>query len=119
MHNSLHELNRAITASDTTLSNSINAFKQLSFTKFVENVIEEDENADAGVNQSKMPYGGGDVTMMSESLLGDMRSETDKLTDALSIAMDVMQQSKEERREAKQAQDEAQDDGQPTQTDAS
>lgn len=38
IHNSMNELNRAINAAQTTLSNSINAFNALNFNKFLENV---------------------------------------------------------------------------------
>lgn len=38
VHNSIEEMNRAISAADTTLNNAINAFGQLNFTKFLENV---------------------------------------------------------------------------------
>ena len=38
VHNSIDELNRAINAADTTLSTAINAFGQLNYTKFLENV---------------------------------------------------------------------------------
>lgn len=38
VHNSIDELNRAINAAETTLSNAINAFGQLNYTKFLENV---------------------------------------------------------------------------------
>ena len=41
VHNSMMELNKALNASSTTLNNSINAFNQLNFNKFVENVVEE------------------------------------------------------------------------------
>ena len=40
VHNSLNELNKAFVASNTSLNNTINAFNQLSFGKFVENVVE-------------------------------------------------------------------------------
>lgn len=39
VHNSIEELNRAIYAADTTLNNAINAFGELNYTKFLENVI--------------------------------------------------------------------------------
>jgi len=38
VHNSIDELSRAINAAETTLSNAINAFGQLNYTKFLENV---------------------------------------------------------------------------------
>ena len=34
----MDELNRAISAAGTTMSNAINAFNQLNYTKFMENV---------------------------------------------------------------------------------
>lgn len=41
VHNSVNELNKAFNSASTTLDNSINAFNQLNFNKFVENVVEE------------------------------------------------------------------------------
>ena len=38
IENSMQELNRAIFAAGTTMENAINAFNQLSHTKFLENV---------------------------------------------------------------------------------
>jgi hypothetical protein len=46
VHNSMTELNKALNAASTTLSNSINAFNQLNFNKFVENVVEELDEED-------------------------------------------------------------------------
>jgi hypothetical protein len=48
----MSDLNKAFNKSCTTLQNSINAFNQLSFNKFVENVVEdiEDENMLFGAN---------------------------------------------------------------------
>mmetsp|Transcript_32991 Transcript_32991/g.50504 ORF Transcript_32991/g.50504 Transcript_32991/m.50504 type:complete len:81 (-) Transcript_32991:3542-3784(-) len=40
VHNSLNELNKAFSMANTTFCNSINAFNQLSFNKFMENVVE-------------------------------------------------------------------------------
>jgi hypothetical protein len=38
IHNSMAELERATSAAGTTLSNAVNAFNQLNYTKFLENV---------------------------------------------------------------------------------
>lgn len=46
VHNSIDELNRAISAADTTLNNAINAFGQLNYTKFLENVVEDVSEAE-------------------------------------------------------------------------
>jgi hypothetical protein len=38
IHTSMLELERATSAASTTLSNAVNAFNQLNYTKFLENV---------------------------------------------------------------------------------
>lgn len=43
---SVMELNRAISAAGTTMSNAINAFNQLNYTKFMENRVEDFDEAD-------------------------------------------------------------------------
>ena len=43
---SIMELNRAISAAGTTMSNAINAFNQLNYTKFMENKVEDFDEAD-------------------------------------------------------------------------
>ena len=43
---SMMELNRAISAAGTTMSNAINAFNQLNYTKFMENKVEDFDEAD-------------------------------------------------------------------------
>lgn len=43
---SVMELNRAISAAGTTMSNAINAFNQLNYTKFMENKVEDFDEAD-------------------------------------------------------------------------
>ena len=43
---SMDELNRAISAAGTTMSNAINAFNQLNYTKFMENRVEDFDEAD-------------------------------------------------------------------------
>ena len=40
IHTSMQELERATSAAATTLSNAVNAFNQLNYTKFLENVRE-------------------------------------------------------------------------------
>ena len=42
----MDELNRAISAAGTTMSNAINAFNQLNHTKFMENRVEDFDEAD-------------------------------------------------------------------------
>ena len=80
VHNSLNELNRAYNAANTTLGNSINAFNQLSFNKFVENVVEEHDD-------KSILFGGatpeGEESMSNTSLLDDMKGENEKLAEAL------------------------------------
>jgi len=44
VHNSVTEVVKALDSSNTSLSNTINAFNQLNFNKFVENVVEETED---------------------------------------------------------------------------
>jgi hypothetical protein len=95
VHNSLNELNKAFNASHTNLHNTINTFNQLSFNKFVENVVEEKE-AGEGLMGSHM---GIDQTTM----IGSLRSEDEKLTEALKIAYEEVTQAREERKEAKAA----------------
>ena len=82
IHNSVSELNRAINAAHTTLNNSINAFNALNFNKFLENVLDDPsqnppEEEDESVN-----------------MLGDMRSEDEKLTMALEIAFNEISKDK-------------------------
>jgi len=48
------ELNRAIHAADTTMSNAINAFNLLNHTKFLENVVEDLNEAEAKVETEKL-----------------------------------------------------------------
>ena len=43
---SMDELNRAISAAGTTVSNAINAFNQLNYTKFMENKVEDFDDAE-------------------------------------------------------------------------
>lgn len=98
VHNSVNELNKALNSASTTLDNSINAFNQLNFNKFVENVVEETDAQGAG-----MLFGGG-VTMMADELgqtagdqttiLGDLKSEDEKLTEALGIALEEIANAK-------------------------
>jgi len=46
IHNSMNELERATSAAGTTLSNAVNAFNQLNYTKFLENVVEDIREAE-------------------------------------------------------------------------
>ena len=112
VHNDMSDLNKAFNKSCTTLQNSINAFNQLSFNKFVENVVEdiEDENMLFGANQTQMPTDGGFLDQTT--MLGDLKSEDEKLSEALQIALMSMQGAKEDKKQNK-AQDE---EGMTTQT---
>lgn len=54
-----------------------------------------------------MPYGEANATKLDETaMIGDLRTEDEKISEALQIALDVMLQAKEDRREARAAQDE-------------
>jgi len=54
VHNSISELNKALNASNTTLNNAINAFSQLSFNKFIENVVEENDDVNMMATNTTM-----------------------------------------------------------------
>lgn len=104
VHNSINEMNRAINAANTTLSNSINAFNQLSFNKFVENVIEDhdDDQFLFAPNQTGAQKPVDSYAMDQTTVIGDMKTEDDKLGDALNIAYDQMVDAKETRNKNKQ-----------------
>ena len=68
VHNSLTEVNKAYKSADTTLNNTINAFNQLNFNKFVENVVEDQED---GMMQHNENLNFMDQT----SMLGDLKTE--------------------------------------------
>jgi hypothetical protein len=102
VHNSINELNRALGAANTTLNNSINAFNQLSFNKFVENVIEEVDDSDllfgataGGEARPRDPY-----AMDQTTVIGDLKGEDEKLAEAIEIAMAELLAAKEDRKEA-------------------
>jgi hypothetical protein len=108
VHNSINELNRALGAANTTLNNSINAFNQLSFNKFVENVIEEVDDSDllfgataGGEARPRDPY-----AMDQTTVIGDLKGEDEKQAEAIEIAMAELLAAKEDRKEAQAAQDE-------------
>jgi hypothetical protein len=46
VYNSVNELDKAFNTASTTLNNSINAFNQLNFNKFIENAVEELDERD-------------------------------------------------------------------------
>mmetsp|Transcript_23904 Transcript_23904/g.16872 ORF Transcript_23904/g.16872 Transcript_23904/m.16872 type:complete len:118 (+) Transcript_23904:60-413(+) len=54
VHNSMNELTRAIEAADTTLHNSVNAFNALNFNKFLENVVEDVDEAERRSEVTRM-----------------------------------------------------------------
>jgi len=85
IHTSMLELERATSAASTTLSNAVNAFNQLNYTKFLENVVEDLQEAEKrqqiqrDMNESQMEM----------SMLGDIDASTedDKLRYALELAV--------------------------------
>ena len=104
------ELTKAYNAAQTTLNNSINAFNQWSFNKFVENVVDDTDDG-----ESRSAFGGapGENPLDQTSpVLGDLRGEDEKLAEALEIALAEVRAAREEKQAAKAAQDEEGGDGQ-------
>ena len=107
VHNSINELNKAYQAADITLNNSINAYNQLSFNKFVENVVEgQDSDLTFGGSMTNEGHRLAEAGMDQTTVMSEMRSEDDKLTEALSIALNEVNLAKEDKKDAKAAQDE-------------
>ena len=90
------ELNRAIHAADTTMSNAINAFNQLNYTKFIENVVENQDEADQKIEIEKL-----EQSMMENNttFAQEMLSEKDKISFALAIAIQESTKKKKSRQE--------------------
>lgn len=86
VHNSLNELNKAFTTSNTSLQNTINAFSQLSFNKFMENVV-EGQDEDGLFVESKKQRSQRTVSEQS-TIIGSLKGEDEKLQEALAIALD-------------------------------
>ena len=107
VHNSINELNKAYQAADITLNNSINAYNQLSFNKFVENVVEgQDSDLTFGGSMTNEGHRLAEAGMDQTTVMSEMRSEDDKLMEALSIALNEVNLAKEDKKDAKAAQDE-------------
>jgi hypothetical protein len=82
IHNSMNELNRAITASQTTLNNSINAFKALNFNKFFEIAVEETHAGEFDESSDEEEVG----TMFGD--LNAPKGPSEKMAAAIKIAID-------------------------------
>lgn len=116
VHNSINEAQKGVNAAQINLNNTINAFNNLSFSKFVENVVEE---------QEEDLYGGGPRNMADNlglmdqtTMMGDVRPEDEKLAEALQIALEEINQAKEEKREAMAQDDEGMMDAELTKSQA-
>ena len=94
---SMDELNRAIHAADTTMSNAINAFNLLNHTKFLENVVEDMEEAEQKMAMEKLD---DQTRMNNESMFSEeLLSEKDKIQFALAIAIQEASRKKLTRQE--------------------
>jgi len=84
----MDELNRAISAAGTTMSNAINAFNQLNYTKFMENVVEDFDEADQRQEIERLEESTAkmNMTQNSSSAFGSLL-ERDKITFALELAI--------------------------------
>lgn len=113
VHNSMNELQKAFDAADITLNNSINAYNQLSFNKFVENVVEgQDSDMSFGGNLNASARTVPTETPMDQTtVIGDLRGEDEKLTQALQLALNEVNMAKEDKKDAKAALDEQDVDG--------
>ena len=106
---SMDELNRAISAAGTTVSNAINAFNQLNYTKFMENKVEDFDDAEqrAEIDRLDEATERANQTSFAEEML----VERDKITFALELAI------AEVTRKKKKGGDEGDQDPDGTQTD--
>jgi len=85
---SMDELNRAISAAGTTMSNAINLFNQLNYTKFVENKVEDLDEAEQKAEIEKLEERTARMNdTMQTSFASDMLNERDKITFALELAI--------------------------------
>ena len=82
---SMMELNRAISAAGTTMSNAINAFNQLNYTKFMENKVEDFDEADQREEISRLEE--STAQQNETSFANEMLLERDKITFALELAI--------------------------------
>ena len=106
---SMDELNRAISAAGTTVSNAINAFNQLNYTKFMENKVEDFDDAEqrAEIDRLDEATERANQTSFAEEML----VERDKITFALELAITEVTRKK------KKGGDEGDNDPDNTQTD--
>lgn len=73
------------------MNNSINVFNQISFNKFVENLIEESEGLQQANQNLKM--------MDQTTFISDHRTEDEKLVEALDLAVQEISESKQEQKQ--------------------
>lgn len=90
------------------MNNSINAYNQLSFNKFVENVVEGQDSdlSFAGIQAESLHSKFTESPMDQTTVDTDDRGEDAKLTEALEIALTEVNMAKEDKKDAKAAQDE-------------
>lgn len=98
VYNSLQEVVKAQVRANTNLNNSINVFNLISFNKFVENLIEESEGMQKANQNLKM--------MDQTTILGDHRTEDEKLVEALDLAVQEISESKQQQKQEQAQQDE-------------
>ena len=85
---SMDELNRAISAAGTTMSNAINLFNQLNYTKFVENKVEDLDDAEQRQEIEKLEESTARMNdTMQTSFRDEMLNEREKITFALELAI--------------------------------
>lgn len=97
--NSMEELNRAINAAGTTMNNAINTFNQLNNNKFIENVVEDVQEADQRTEIENLQ---DQTDLNNMSFASEMLMEKDKINFALELAIAEVtrkKQSKKDREE--------------------
>jgi hypothetical protein len=111
IHNSMNELERATSAAGTTLSNAVNAFNQLNYTKFLENVVEDIKEAQTNAKIERI----ANESRLEESMQSmlkdiDVQTEDEKLKFALELA--VHQVTKDKGKKGEATEGEAEEDEQ-------
>ena len=92
---SMDELNRAISAAGTTMSNAINAFNQLNYTKFMENKVEDMEEAEQRQEIDRLEESTARLNETSQSdIANENLLERDKITFALELAIEEVTRKK-------------------------
>jgi len=92
---SMDELNRAISAAGTTMSNAINAFNQLNYTKFMENKVEDMEEAEQRQEIDRLEESTARLNETSQSdFANENLLERDKITFALELAIEEVTRKK-------------------------